>query len=81
MRIDSVFDYTDPDTILPGQTTQFNILTHRNISRAFYRSCNAESIELAIEEVKVVPEFPPVAAIATASLVAAVVVSRCRHKF
>jgi len=79
--IDSVFEYTDPDTILPGQTTQFNILTHSNISRVFTASCNAESIELAVEEVKVVTEFPGVAAIATASLVAALVVSRCRHKF
>ncbi len=79
--IDSIFDYTDPDTILPGQTARFDILTHSNISQAFTTSCNAESIELAVEEVQVVPEFPATAAIAAASLVAAFVVNRFRHNF
>jgi hypothetical protein len=79
--IDSIFDYTDPDTILPGQTARYNILTHSNISRAFTTNCNAESVELVVEEVQIVPEFPAVAAIATTSLVAALVVSNFRHKF
>jgi hypothetical protein len=79
--IDSIFDYTDPDTILPGQTARYNILTHSDISRAFTTSCNAESVELEVEEVQIVPELPAVAAITTASLVTALVVSRFRHKF
>jgi hypothetical protein len=49
--IDSIFDYTDPDTIPAGQDARFNIFTHYRVSQEFTTSCNAESIELAIEEV------------------------------
>jgi hypothetical protein len=77
--IDSIFGYTDPDTIPPGQTARFNIFTHSKISQEFTSNCNTESVELAMDEVQVVPEFPAIAAIAAASLAAVVAVNRFRH--
>jgi hypothetical protein len=78
--IDSIFGYTDPDTIPPEQTARFNIFTHSKISQEFTTSCNTESVELAVEQVQVIPEFPAIAAIAAASLAAVVAVNRLRHK-
>ncbi len=78
--IDSIFGYTEPDTIPAGQTARFNIFTHSKISQEFTASCNTESVELAVEAVQVVPEFPAIAAIAAASLATVVAVNRFRHK-
>jgi hypothetical protein len=78
--IDSIFGYTHHDTIPPGQTARFNIFTHSKLSQEFTTSCNTESVELAVEQVQVVPEFPAIAAIAAASLAAVVAVNRFRHK-
>jgi hypothetical protein len=78
--IDSVFGYTDPDTITSGQTAQFSILTHSKVSQGFTASCNAESVELAIKEVQVVPEFPAIAAVSGASLAAVLATNRFRNK-
>ncbi|MEM3094230.1 MAG: FxLYD domain-containing protein [Nitrososphaera sp.] len=80
--VDSIFGYTNPDTIPPRQTAPFSILTHSKISQGFTTSCNAESIELAIEEVQVVPEFSAIDAVvvAGASLAAVLAVNRLRNK-
>jgi hypothetical protein len=78
--IDSIFGYTEPDSIMPGQTARFNIFTHTKISQEFTTSCNTESVELAVEQVQIVPEFPAIAAIAAALLAGVVAINRFRHK-
>ena len=78
--IDSIFGYTYPDTILAGQTDRFNIFTHSKISQEFTTSCNTESVELAVQEVQVVSEFPAIAATAAVSLAAVAAVNRFPHK-
>jgi hypothetical protein len=78
--IDSIFGYTDPDTIPAGQDAGFEMATHAKIANEFTASCNTESVELAMEEVQVVPEFPA-AIIAAGSLAAALAIGRFRNKF
>jgi hypothetical protein len=78
--IDSIFGYTDPDSIPAGQDAGFGMATHAKIAQEFTASCNTESVELAMEEVQVVPEFPA-AIMAAGSLAAALAIGRFRNKF
>lgn len=77
--IDSMFGYTDPDTISAGQDAEFGIATHAKITPEFTASCNTESVELAMAEVQVVPEFSAVI-VAAGSLAAALAIGRFRYK-
>jgi hypothetical protein len=77
--IDSIFGYTDPDTIPAGQDAKFGIATHAKIAPEFTASCNTESVELAMDEVQVVPEFPAVI-IAAGSVAAALAIGRFYYK-
>jgi hypothetical protein len=78
--IDSIFGYTDSETITPGQTAPFSIFTHSRIAQEFTTSCNTESVELTVEQVRVIPESPTIAAIVAASLAAVIAVNKFRHK-
>ena len=56
---DSIFDYTIPSSIEPGQSADFSIASHHKpINFDPVANCNAESSELAIQTIVVVPEFP-----------------------
>ncbi|MGI0008488.1 MAG: hypothetical protein ACRD92_02600 [Nitrosopumilaceae archaeon] len=70
--LDSVFNYAIPSSIEPGQSADFTIASHNKpIDSSPVANCNAESTELAIQTIQVVPEF----SIATIMLVTAFVIS------
>lgn len=57
--LDSVFDYTIPPSIEPGHYADFTIATHNKpIDPNSVVNCNAESSELAVQTIQIVPEFP-----------------------
>lgn len=57
--LDSVFDYTIPPSIEPQHDADFTIATHNKpIDPNSVVNCNAESFELAIQTIQIIPEFP-----------------------
>lgn len=76
--IDSVFDYTKPVDIAPGQSADFETPLGRSAEN-FSISCNSESFEFSTSSVQVVPEFPVTMVVLAGSL-AGLVMYRFRNK-
>jgi len=55
--LDSIFDYTNPSSILSGQSGDFSLSSHYPIPLQFKAHCNAESNQLEILSTGTVPEF------------------------